>query len=66
MFSGIDSMISLSAQLREELAVKFETWDRRKTMLGQTMTKFSKFLLVYNEFFKNFNETQKRLKQILA
>ena len=66
MFSGIDSMISLSGQLREELAVKFDTWDRRKTMLGQTMIKFSKFLLVYNEFFKNFNETQKRLKQILT
>lgn len=30
------------------------------------MIRFSKFLLVYSDFFKNFNETQKKLKQILA
>lgn len=59
-------MIGLSVQLREELNAKFLAWDRRTTVIGQTMIRFSKFLLVYSDFFKNFNETQKKLKSILA
>ncbi len=66
MFPNVESMIGLSVQLREELQAKFDGWDRRKTMIGQTMIRFSKFLLVYSDYFKNFNETQRRLKQLLA
>jgi hypothetical protein len=66
MFPNVESMIGLSVQLREELNAKFEAWDRRKTMIAQTMIRFSKFLLVYSDYFKNFNETQRRLKVLLA
>lgn len=55
MFPNLESMIGLSMQLREELNAKFEGWDRRKTLIGQTMIRFSKFLLVYSDYFKNFN-----------
>jgi hypothetical protein len=55
MFSNIEAMIGLSDQLKEELTVKLEKWDRRTTVIGQNMTRFSKFLLVYADFFKNFN-----------
>lgn len=55
MFPNVESMIGLSIQLREELNAKFEGWDRRKTLIGQTMIRFSKFLLVYSDYFKNFN-----------
>jgi len=65
MFANIDSMIQLSKQLSEEFNVKFAGWDCRKTMIGQTMIRFSKFLLVYSDFFKNCNETQRKLKQML-
>lgn len=66
MFPNVESMIGLSVQLREDLNAKFQSWDRRKTLIGQTMIRFSKFLLVYSDYFKNFNESQKKLKQILA
>lgn len=66
MFPNVESMIGLSVQLREELNAKFQGWDRRKTLIGQTMIRFSKFLLVYSDYFKNFNESQRKLKQILA
>jgi lipoate-protein ligase A len=65
MFSNIEAMIGLSVQLKEELTVKLETWDRKTTVIGQNMTRFSKFLLVYADFFKNFNETQHKLKLLL-
>lgn len=65
MFANIDSMIQLSAQLSQEFSVKLAGWDRKTTMIGQTMIRFSKFLLVYSDFFKNFNQTQAKLKELL-
>lgn len=64
MFPGVEAMIGLSLQLGEELGAKLQTWDRRTTTIGQSMIRFSKFLLVYSEFFKNFNESQRRLKEL--
>jgi hypothetical protein len=66
MFPNVQSMIQLSEQLSLDLKKTFEAWDRRKTVIGQTMIRFSKFLLVYSDYFKNFNESQKKLKQILS
>jgi len=31
-------------------------------MIGQTMIRFCKFLLVYSDYFKNFNDTQAKIK----
>ena len=43
----------------------FKGWDRHKTMLGATMKKYSKFLLVYSDYFKNLNHTQNVLKNLV-
>ena len=66
MFPNVQSMISLSEQLQEELKSKEKNWDSRTTMIGQTMIRFCKFLLVYSDYFKNFNDTQLKIKDILA
>ena len=65
MFANLESMIGLSTQLQEEIKEKFEKWDPRTTELGMTMIRFSKFLLVYADYFKNLNDSQKKLKDIL-
>lgn len=66
MFANIEAMIQLSAQLKEELEAKFNKWDRRKTEIGKTMTKFSKFMLVYSDYFKNLASTQAKINTILS
>jgi len=66
MLANVEAMIQLSAQLKEELEAKFNKWDRRTTEIGKTMTKFSKFMLVYSDYFKNLASTQAKIKAILS
>ena len=43
----------------------FGKWNRHETLLGGIMKKYSKFLLVYSEYFKNLNNTQNILNNLL-
>ena len=65
MFASIQSMIQLSKQMKVELEGIFQKWDRHSTMIGSTMKKYSKFLLVYSDYFKNLNHTQNVLKNLV-
>ena len=40
-----------------ELSDIFSNWERRTTLLGKIMTKYSRFMLVYTDFFKNYQST---------
>lgn len=59
-------MIGLSAELRKELDQKLASWNRHTTLIGHTMKKYAKFLLVYSDYFKNLSSTQLRLKDLLS
>ena len=65
MFAGIESMVQLSTEMKHELGDIFKVWDRHKTMIGATMKKYSKFMLVYSDYFKNLNQTQNTLNNLV-
>ena len=65
MFANIESMIQLSTQMQHELGKIFQGWDRHTTLIGAVMKKYSKFLLVYSDYFKNLNQTQNVLKNLV-
>ena len=66
MFPNIDGMIDLSDQIYQEFSIILKKWERKTTLIGTAMLKFSPFLMIYSDFFKNLNETQTKLKAILA
>ena len=65
MFPNLDGMIELSGQIYDEMKVILDHWERNSTMIGPTMIKFSKFLMIYIDFFKNLPNTQQKLRTIL-
>jgi len=48
MFANLDGMIDLSGQMLAEFSGILNCWDRRRTMIGQAMAKYSRFLIIYN------------------
>jgi hypothetical protein len=66
MFPNIDGMIDLSAQIYQEFKELLNHWQRRTTIIGLPMIKYSRFLILYSDFFKNLTETQNKLKALLA
>lgn len=65
MFGSIESMIQLSTQMISELEDIYQNWDRHSTLLGAIMKKYSKFLLVYSDYFKNLTTTQNTLRNLV-
>jgi hypothetical protein len=41
-----------------------ESWNSRTTKVGEYMAVYAQFLLVYSDYFKNLNETQRRMKEL--
>lgn len=66
MFPNIEGMIDLSGQIHDELKAILQNWNRSTTILGTPMIKFSRFLMIYSDFFKNLVDTQSKLRDILA
>lgn len=66
MFPNIEGMIDLSGQIHDELKAILQGWNRSTTILGTPMIKYSRFLMIYSDFFKNLVETQTKLRDILA
>ena len=66
MFPNLDGMISLSEQIHAELREILLTWDRNKSILSTPMIKYSRFLMIYSDYFKNLLDTQKKLKSLLS
>lgn len=66
MFPNIDGMIDLSQQIHIALKEVLAGWNRKTTLIGDTMCKFSRFFIIYSDFFKNLYETQQKLKKILS
>jgi len=48
-------MIQLSNEVLKEVGEKYRTWDNRTTLIGDMMNKFSQFMLVYTDYFKQLN-----------
>ena len=65
MFPNIEGMIQLSSQIYTDLSQIFSSWNRHITMIGQTMIRYSRFMLVYSDFFKNYNNTERKLKLLV-
>ena len=65
MFASIESMIQLSAEMSKELEILLKGWNRHTTMIGAIMKKYSKFMLVYSDYFKNLSHTQNVIKNLL-
>lgn len=40
-------------------------WNRRETLIAPNMIKYSQFMLVYSDFFKNYQTTEKKLKLLV-
>jgi hypothetical protein len=66
MFPNLDGMIELSKELHRDLKVVFSHWNRKTTQIGSIMCRFASFFKIYSDFFKNFNDTQQKLKKILS
>ena len=47
------------------MAALLAGWNRKSTLIGPTMIRYSKFMLVYSDFFKNKKKTEERLKLLL-
>lgn len=62
MFPNVLGMIHLSRQIHADMEALLMGWDRRLTLVGPTMIRYSKFMLVYSDFFKNYQATEKKLK----
>ena len=58
-------MIQLSHQLYSDLSGIFGNWERRTTLIGQIMIRYSRFMLVYSDFFKNYQNTERKLKLLV-
>ena len=58
-------MIQLSRQLYSDLSGIFGKWERRTSLIGQVMIRYSRFMLVYSDFFKNYQNTQRKLKLLV-
>lgn len=65
MFANLDGMINLSNQMYTEFKSILEGWNRRKTMIGHSMAKYSRFLIIYNEYLVNLAQTQSKIKRLL-
>ena len=65
MFPNLDGMIILSKQIYEDMNALLVDWNRNTTLIAPTMIKYSKFMLVYSDFFKNHQNTEKKLKNLL-
>jgi hypothetical protein len=65
MFPNLDGMIILSKQIYEDMNALLMGWNRKTTLIAPTMIKYSKFMLVYSDFFKNYQNTEKKLKNLL-
>ena len=59
-------MIALSQQIHLALAEKLKSWNRKATLIGETMSKFSIAFIIYADFFKNLNESQQKLKKLVS
>lgn len=66
MFPNLEGMIILSDQIYGELVEVLKRWNRKDTLLGTVMIKFSQFLMIYSDFFKNLIKTQQLLKDLLS
>lgn len=66
MFPNIDGMINLSEQIFSELKSVLQNWNRNTTMIGNIMLKYSRFLMIYADYFKNMESTLQKLKRILS
>ena len=53
MFPNIEGMIDLSQQIHLALKEKLTTWNSKATLIADTMCKFSRFFIIYSDFFKN-------------
>ena len=58
MFPNLDGMIDLSSQIYQEFSIILDKWERKTPCIGHSMIKFSRFLMIYSDFFKNLNDTQ--------
>ena len=65
MFANLDGMINLSNQMYTEFKCILEGWNRRKTLIGHSMAKYSRFLIIYNEYLVNLAQTQSKIKRLL-
>lgn len=65
MFPNVNGMIILSKQIYEDMNALLMDWNRRTTLIAPTMIRYSKFMLVYSDFFKNYQHTEKKLKNLL-
>lgn len=62
MFPNISGMIHLSGNIFKDMEAILQKWDRRTTLIGPSMIQYSKFMLVYSQFFKNYENTERKLK----
>ena len=65
MFPNIQGMIHLSHQLYADLTNIFSIWERKTTLIGQTMLRYARFMLVYSDFFKNYQNTERKIKMLV-
>lgn len=65
MFPNIEGMIIFSDQIYRELVEVLKVWNRKDTLLGTVMIKFSQFFMIYSDFFKNLLKTQRTLKDLV-
>lgn len=58
--------MDLSSQLLADVTALKDNWSPHKTMLGNIMIRYSKFLQIYSEFFRSYLRTQARLAELLG
>jgi hypothetical protein len=66
MFPNLDGMIDLSDQIFREFRDILAGWNRKYTEIGKPMIKYSRFLMIYSDFFKNYKDTEEKLKILMS